>query len=120
MAEALHARWPAAAAGGEPPARLHLTLHFLGAVAPALLPPLLAVTARPCSAFALRFTGCERWPRGLWVARPDPVPPGLLALHAELALALAALGLRTDPRAFQPHVKSARRHAGACAPPPPT
>jgi 2'-5' RNA ligase len=96
----------------EPPGRLHLTLHFLGAVPRSRLPALQAALCRPFAPFELCFDVCTRWPSGVVVAEPLSPPPGLLALHAALAQALAALGQHTDLRTFRPHVTLARRHAG--------
>ncbi len=116
LAAALHAR--GAQLIGDAPARreaaerLHLTLHFLGAVPRSRLPALQAVLGQPFEAFEMAFGGCTRWPSGVVVAEPVDPPPGLRALHAAQAQALAALGLRTESRAFRPHVTLARRHTG--------
>lgn len=115
VAAALHARGLRAC--GDTPARreaagrLHLTLHFLGAVPRERLPALQAALCLPFGAFELRFDACTRWPSGVVVAEPLRPPARLLALHGALAQALAALGLHTEARAFRPHVTLARRHA---------
>ncbi len=96
----------------EAPGRLHLTLHFLGAVPRDRVPALQAALCLPFAPFELRFAACTRWPSGMVVAEPLSLPPGLRGLHAALAAALAALGQGTEARAFRPHVTLARRHAG--------
>jgi len=98
-----------------PSANLHLTLHFLGELPLSCLPALRVALGVPASAFELRFSACQQWPRGLLVAEPDNVPPALTALHTELALALAASGLRSTSPAFRPHITLARRHSGSGA-----
>ncbi len=98
-----------------PTERLHLTLHFLGEVAPAQLPALAAGLRVGFEPFELRFGRGEVWPRGTVVLRPAATPPALAALHGRLAAALAALALPVDPRPFQPHVTLARRATGAAA-----
>lgn len=103
------------AAGTRPvaPRQLHLTLHFLGEVPRARLPALRSALRVPFPTFPLEFTGCEGWPHGLLVAKPDARPEPLIALHATLGEALARLGLALDSRPFRPHVTLARHHAGA-------
>ena len=100
------------AARPESAERLHLTLHFLGAVPRARLPALRVALCRPFHPFELRLERCERWSNGVLVMCPAAVPPALAALHAALGATLAALGLRTDDRPFQPHVTLARRWPG--------
>jgi RNA 2',3'-cyclic 3'-phosphodiesterase len=117
VAAALHARGLRACADGrarrEAPHRLHLTLHFLGAVPRERLPLLQAALCLSFSPFELRFGTCTRWPSGVVVAEPLSVPPGLLALHAALARALAAMGQVAEAPGFRPHVTLARGHAGS-------
>ena len=98
------------------PEQLHLTLHFLGNVPRQQVPELRSVLRVPFRPFELRFSHCELWPGGLLVVSPDAVPAALADLHAALREALHRLGLRTEARAFRPHITLARRHAG---PPPP-
>lgn len=112
--------WCLAAAGPSaarcvPMARLHLTLHFLGSVPRSCLPALRVALRVPFSPFELRLGGCTRWPHGLLVAEPASVPPALAALHADLSLALAAAGLRSNGLAFRPHVTLARRQTAQSA-----
>ena len=114
-----HARdgwqWPPGAAL-VPPDRLHVTLHFLGAVPLDRLPALrgaLVVPGAPCT---LAFDQAEVWPRGLAVLAASAVPPALAALHGRLAQALAQQGLPVEARPWRPHVTLARRAAGAVPP----
>ncbi|HEX6018763.1 MAG TPA: RNA 2',3'-cyclic phosphodiesterase [Burkholderiaceae bacterium] len=98
--------------------RLHLTLHFIGAVPRTLWPRLLPALQVPCPPpFALELGAVEAWPHGLVVLRALAVPEPLRALHAAMAAALAGLGLRVEARPFRPHVTLARRAAGARLPP---
>jgi 2'-5' RNA ligase len=109
--------WPAGAAV-VPPQRLHLTLHFIGAVARPRLASLadaLGVTFRP---FELELGVLECWPRGLAVLRPFSVPEGLRDLLAALGERLRAQGLPVEARDFRPHVTLARKAVRAVAPVP--
>ena len=108
--------WPRGAAL-VPPERLHLTLHFLGDVAPAQLATLAAGLRVPFEPFELRFGHAEVWPGGTAVLRPDATPPALLRLHARLATALTALERPVESRPFKAHLTVARRAAGATPPP---
>jgi RNA 2',3'-cyclic 3'-phosphodiesterase len=108
--------WPAGAAV-TPAERLHVTLHFIGAVARERLPELEAGLAVPCPPFELSFGAPALWPHGLAVLLPAAPPPALPALHERLAGALQALALPVEARAFKPHVTFARRAGGATRPP---
>lgn len=108
--------WPPGAAL-VPPERLHLTLHFLGDVAPSQLPALSAALRVPFEPFELEFGTVQVWPGGIAVLRPHRTPAALLALHARLAGALAALHRPVESRPYQAHVTLARRAAGARPPP---
>ncbi len=110
--------WPP---GARPVAtdRLHLTLHFIGAVPRPRLPALVEGLQLPCPRFALEFGHAELWPRGTAVLRPLDEPPALPELHARLGAALRRLELPVEARAFRPHVTLARRAAGARPGPPP-
>jgi 2'-5' RNA ligase len=132
-----YARWPdamartrlaaaaaplAAGAGGRPvlPENLHLTLAFVGAVAPAVLGALLRFGASIAwPAVTLGFDGCEWWskPQALVLTASAPPEP-LVAARAALCAQLAAHGLELDPRPFRAHVTIARdvRHAPPAAP----
>jgi len=101
------------------PARLHLTLHFLGQVPLARLGALqaaLPVAAAASAPFELEFGRIERWPQGLVVLVAEAPPAPLLRLHAALADLLQGLGLAVEARPYRPHVTLARRAAGAVAP----
>lgn len=101
------------------PARVHLTLHFLGQVPLARLGALqaaLPVAVAASVAFELEFGRVERWPQGLVVLVADAPPAPLLRLHAALAAVLQGLGLAVETRPYRPHVTLARRAAGALAP----
>jgi 2'-5' RNA ligase len=112
-------RWPphAAVVAEE---RLHLTLHFIGAVPNALWPHLLPALQVPCGRIEIEFGAPRQWPHGLVVLPALLWPPPLSALHSALAGALAGLGLPVERRAFRPHVTLARRAAGAGLPRLPT
>lgn len=105
-------RWPK---GATPVAcrDLHLTLHFIGAVAQARVPGIAAALKVSSPAFDLTFGRDVLWPHGVAVLEPDGAPPALTALHAALGERLRTLSLPTDGRPFKPHVTLARRAGGA-------
>jgi 2'-5' RNA ligase len=112
--------WPAGAARVAPE-RLHITLHFLGAVAGERLEALRPALAVPFEPFVLSLQEARArvWPGGLAVLEMD-APPALERLHARLGRAVEALGLPVETRSFRPHVTLARKAAGARpAPSPP-
>lgn len=92
---------------------LHLTLHFIGAVAQARVPGIAAALDVPSPAFDLTFGRDLLWPHGVAVLEPDGAPPALTALHAALGERLRALSLPPEERPFKPHVTLARRAGGA-------
>lgn len=99
------------------PAQLHLTLHFLGAVADeermALQPALAAVQQEPFT-IAVRGTGVfppHGRPAVLWAGVAESAPLG--ALHAAIAAAIEACGLAVERRPYIPHVTLARLTSGA-------
>jgi 2'-5' RNA ligase len=107
--------WPEGTALVDPN-RLHLTLHFLGAVPEpevARLADGLQVPSRPVQ---LTFTRPALWPRGRAVLLPGHVPSPLLDLQAELGQALRRLGCTVDERPFKPHVTLARQATDARPP----
>jgi RNA 2',3'-cyclic 3'-phosphodiesterase len=95
--------------------KLHVTLHFIGAVARERLDDLvegLAVEMRP---FTLAFGRHALWRNG--VAALEPVAAdGLASLHASLADALRLLALPPEDRRLRPHVTLARDARGSTAP----
>lgn len=95
-----------------PPAALHVTLAFLGAVEASRLPLVEAAGAAAASA-APRFRVTFDLPGGpghggiAWLGCTTP-SAGLITLHGLLAAALAARGLPVEPRVYRPHVTLAR------------
>jgi 2'-5' RNA ligase len=128
VADALRARLHAAAAplrallgdaaSWPPAASLHLTLRFLGAQPPALVPPLAdalraaAAGAEPMTLHATEagaFPSLDR-PRVLWIGLA--AHPTLARLHGLVDDACAGLGLGREPRPFHPHVTVGRVRPG--------
>jgi RNA 2',3'-cyclic 3'-phosphodiesterase len=101
------------------PVDWHVTLHFIGAVPRTRLDELRPALAAPLTPFELRFGEPVLWQHGLAVLLPMAVPPALQQLHDQLGLRLRRLGLRTDERAYRPHLTLARRAEGAVPPVPP-
>lgn len=99
--------WPPGARP-TPTGKLHMTLHFLGAVPASQVPALQAALAVPVPAFDLRLDVVKAWPGGLVVLQPADVPAALAGLHAALGTALRSVGLPVEQRAFRPHVTLAR------------
>jgi 2'-5' RNA ligase len=104
---------------GSPKARwariegLHVTLKFIGEAsqekAQAIKSALASLPAR--NTFAINFGSLgffpnERRPRVLWAG--VAAGPELAALAADVEMALAALGLAREERAFSPHLTLAR------------
>ncbi|MFO1220708.1 MAG: RNA 2',3'-cyclic phosphodiesterase [Burkholderiaceae bacterium] len=96
-----------------PDAKLHLTLHFIGAVPRTRVAEIAQGLVMRCPAFELELAHVAAWPRGLVVLEPATVPDALHALHAGLADALRALDLRVERRRLRPHVTLARDAPGA-------
>lgn len=108
--------WPRGASPVDA-AKLHLTLHFLGAIPTERLPALQAGLAVPFSPFSLSLGVPKLWSHGIAVLEPHAESPALLQLHAHLSDALVALGLEPEARTFRPHVTLARRANNAVVPP---
>jgi 2'-5' RNA ligase len=110
-------QWPQKASVVKPE-RLHVTLHFLGDVAPDRLDGLVRALGRvPVQAFELHFGQAQSWQQGVAVLRPATSPTPLRALQARIGLAIAQAGFPLDDRAYRPHVTLARRAYGATPPP---
>jgi RNA 2',3'-cyclic 3'-phosphodiesterase len=107
--------WPDGAAPTAPE-RLHVTLHFIGAVPPHAVPSIASQLAVPVQAIAMSFSEPELWPGGVAVLVPRSVPAALLALHADLASTLKSLDLPIDPRPFRPHITLSWQASGAVMP----
>jgi len=107
--------WPAGAQVVAP-ARLHLTLHFLGDLPSQHVPDLARSLQVPFERFEIQFGRVAVWPDGMAVIEPDAVPPGLLALHDKLGEVLQRQGRPLDARAYRPHVTWARRARAATGP----
>jgi len=97
--------------------KLHVTLHFLGEVPNARVAELQRGVALPFTPFTLTLGVPRLWHHGIAVLEPLEESPALLALHAQLAAALVALGLQPEERAYRPHVTLARRATNAVVPP---
>jgi len=94
-----------------PPQNLHATLVFLGGITRETRHALECAVDGLCRrpfALALDAHGWWRRPQMLWVGA-STVPPELVQLVAGLNSAAAELGLKTDPRPYQPHVTIARK-----------
>ncbi len=99
-----------------PTERLHLTLHFIGAIERPHLEAVSAGLQVAMTPFELHLTQAAIWPRGLAVLLASTVPEALKELHCRLGAALQALALPVESRPFRPHVTLARRAAGTIAP----
>lgn len=104
-------RWPPGAARVADE-RLHLTLHFIGAVGAERLDELAAGLRVPTTPFDLVLDRCVAWPRGLVVLEASKPPDALALLHAALGDALRRLRLPVEARRFRPHVTLARDAPG--------
>ncbi len=108
-----------AGASRVPPDKLHLTLHFLGAVPRERVAQVaegLEMPFMPFLPFTLDLVRPELWGAGLAVLKPHTAPAGLLQLHAALGQALRQLELPVESRVFSPHITLARHAAGATPP----
>jgi 2'-5' RNA ligase len=108
--------WPASARRTQTQ-RLHITLHFIGAVASERLEAVK-------QGLRADWQGCELvldrgtvWPGGIAVLEAGSVPAELARLHQALAGQLRALELPVEERRFRPHVTLARKASGARPPP---
>lgn len=102
------------------PEGMHLTLKFLGNIAPALVEPLLAAltdAARETAPFALWLSGLgafphPRRPRVLWAGIAGDTD-ALAALQQSVEQASIGLGLAAESRPFAPHITIGRVRQGA-------
>lgn len=97
--------------------RLHLTLHYLGAVPDAGLDAALDAGRSIDVAkfeFVLDRAGGFSRARVAWLGCAD-VPDALTDLHQQLGAALAARGLPVESRAYAPHVTVQRDVRGGVA-----
>jgi 2'-5' RNA ligase len=98
------------------PAKLHLTLAFLGQQPAAALAPLLAILeglAVPELPLRVDCLGYFQRPRIAWAGMTAP-PPALLAMQAELMAKLEAAGFSAATHGqFKPHVTLAREAKSA-------
>ena len=99
-----------------PPEKLHVTLHFLGALPPAQAALLPLALALPWPGCALRLDSAEVWPGGIAVLEARAVPPALADLHARMGQALRQCGIAVDARRYRPHVTLARKGQGSRPP----
>lgn len=97
------------------PERIHLTLKFLGDIAPERIPDLqksLAEVALSASPFRIEPTGCGAFPtlqqmRVIWVGlRVDG--SGLNRLQKAVETAMDQLGFKKEERPFKPHLTLGR------------
>lgn len=92
-------------------ANWHITLLFLGAVAPAQQQVLereaAAVRVPP---FSLQLDRLGGWRRAgiIWLA-PSTAPPALLELHQRLKAIATAAGIAIETRPYRPHLTLARQ-----------
>lgn len=106
-------RWPQDAAVVDP-ARLHITLHFLGQVPRERVDEFRAALAVPVEphVLALAQGRATVWPGGIAVLELQ-APSQLQALRADLSRALQSLRWPVEERRYRPHVTFARRAQGA-------
>lgn len=98
------------------PEGIHLTLKFIGEVAPARLEPIvgqltLAVPERPDIALSLAGVGSfedRRAPRVIWAGVQDQPAHSLLRLAESIETWLAAAEVPRERRGFRPHLTLAR------------
>lgn len=100
---------------------LHVTLKFLGEVAPGKLPEIIEALRRAPTAgpVALKFRGLgffpnERRPRVLWVGMD--APQSLIGLAAGVEATLMNAGFPREEREFTPHLTLARNKQGTISP----
>ena len=108
-------RWPRGARM-VPPARIHMTLHFLGEVATTQQAALQdGLSEMPMQALTLVLRTPEVWRNPVAVLLPD-VHEGLRALHERLKQPLLDAGLSPETARWTPHLTIARKCLGAMPP----
>jgi 2'-5' RNA ligase len=92
------------------PSRYHVTLAFLGSVAGARMPDVIAMADRILSpGFCLEIDRWVWWPGSRVLALVPRSPPlELLHLAQGLAAGLARIGFAPEQRDFRPHLTMAR------------
>ena len=108
-------QWPARARPTRAE-RLHLTLHFIGAVPEERLDELAQELRVPFQPFTLRMQLPQLWRGGLAVLCSEEIPAQLQALHGQLGRRLTELALPVEERPLLPHVTLARQAQGARVP----
>ena len=99
--------------------KLHLTLHFLGAVPPDRVAGLVQALHGPFDGFELHLDHTDLFRGGIAVLRTRTVPAELTALHRRLHRTLDALQLASARDHLVPHVTLARKAQDALPPPEP-
>ena len=107
--------WPTSTAL-TPAAKLHATLHFIGAVPAARVADVTQGLRVHAPRFELTLGSAQVWPNGCAVLCPIQLPAPLVALRVALAQALRTLDLPLEPRPFRLHVTLARHASGAVPP----
>ena len=113
--EFLRGRFPDLRVGWEKPEKLHLTLKFLGEIAPEKLTKLNAAVARATTdfnPFSLEIEGAGAFPprgaaRVLWLGVVD-ASGNLKEIQRRLEEECRATGFETEKRDFKPHLTIAR------------
>jgi 2'-5' RNA ligase len=104
--------WPAGARLTAP-GKMHATLHFIGEVPHARIPPLAeALDSVPVEPGRMLPRQAEIWAGGIAIVHAE-VDDALLALHARLAEVLRGQQLQLDARPWRPHITMARHAQGA-------
>jgi RNA 2',3'-cyclic 3'-phosphodiesterase len=97
------------------PERIHLTLKFLGDIAPERVPQIqlnLEKLARTVVSFRLQPSGCGTFPSGkqmriIWVGLTGD-GAALQALQQNVEEAMVGLGFKKEERSFRPHLTVGR------------
>ena len=123
LSDALAERWPPRSVRWVPPQNIHLTLRFLGATDPDLVPALgagLDAAASDSAPFMLRLEGLGtfpdlRRPRVIWVGLQDS-QERLVRLKEAVDRMVRPLGWEGEDRAFRPHLTLGRVRDGPWPP----